>query len=99
MPCSIAEKLLCFNDYGKEKNQIKTNRFVQQYTSLSSTTKKIHMPNFLIHLKNKKKTKTKPVKLSTKQLPAQHKSFEVFRSPAIPIVETLHYDLFPTNFI
>ena len=78
VPRSTAEKLLSFYDYGKEKYiEFRTNRFVQKETSLSSTIKKIHMPNFLIHLKNKEKTKIKSVKFSTKQLSASHKSFEV----------------------
>ena len=62
VPSSTAEKLLCFYDYGIEKCiDFMINCLVQKETSLSSTIKKIHMPNFLTHLKNKEKTKTKSV--------------------------------------
>ena len=57
------------------------------------------MPNFLTHLKNKEKTKTKSSKFSTKQLSASHKSFEVAHSRGILIAEILQYDLFPTNIL
>ena len=100
VPCSTAEKLLCFYNYGKEKYiEFRTNRSVQKEASFSSTMKKIHMPNFLTHLKNKEKTKTKSSKFSTKQLSASHKSFEVAHSRGILIAEILQYDLFPTNIL
>ena len=100
VPRSTAEKPLCFYDYGKEKYiQFRANRFAQKDTSLSSTIKKIHMPNFLTYLKNKKKAKTISVKFSTKQLSASHKSLEVDCSRVIPIAEILQYDLLPTNIL
>ena len=100
VPRSTAEKLLCFYNYGKEKYiEFRTNRSVQKEASFSSTIKKIHMPNFLTHLKNKEKTKTKSSKFSTKQLSASHKSFEVAHSHGILIAEILQYDLFPTNIL
>ena len=97
---STAEKPLCFYDYGKEKYiQFRANRFIQKDTSLSSTIKKIHMPNILTHLKNKEKTKAISAKFSTKQLSASHKSLEVDCSRGIPIAEFLQYELFPTNIL
>ena len=100
VPRSTAEKLLSFYDYGKEKYiEFRTNRFVQKETSLSSTIKKMHMPNFLIHLKNKEKTKIKSVKCSTKQLSASHKSMKWLVLRGIPIAEILQYDLFLTNIL
>ena len=48
-------------------------------------------------LLNKEKTKIKSAKLSTKQLLALHKSFEVLPSRDIPMAEILQDDLFPTN--
>ena len=100
VPHSTVEKILSFYDYQK-KNYIefKTKRLVQKDTSLSSIIKKIHMPNFLTHLRNKEKTKTKSTKLSTKQLSTSHKSFKVARSRSIPIAEILRYNLFPTNIL
>ena len=100
VPRSTAEKLLCFFDYGKEKYiEFRTDRFVRKETGLSSSIKKIHMPNFLTRLKNKEKTRTKSAMFSTKQLSASHKSFEGARSRGIPIAEILQYDLFPTNIL
>ena len=71
----------------------------QNTCSLSSTVKKIHMPNFLTHLKKRRKPKTKSPDLSTKQLLTSHKSFEVTHSCCIPIAEILQYSLSPTNIL
>ena len=98
VPRSTAEKLLCFCDYGKEKYiELRAKRTVQKEASLSSTIKKIHMPNFLTHLTNKEKIKS--AKFSTKQLSASHRSFEVTCSRGIPMAEILQYNLFPTNIL
>ena len=95
VPWFSAEKLLCFYDYGKERYfEFWTNRFVQKDTSLSSTIKKIHITNFLTHLK-KEKTKTESANLSTKQLSASYKSW----GRDIPIAEILQNGLFPTNIL
>ena len=97
---STAEKLLCFYDYGTEKYiKFRRNHFDKKDASLSSTIKKIPMPKFLPYLKNKEKTKTKSAKLSSKQLSASNKSFEVARSRSIPIAEILRYNLFPSNIL
>ena len=57
------------------------------------------MPNFLIYLKNREKAKTKSAKLSTKQLSALHKLFEVARGHGILIAKIFQYDPFPTNIL
>ena len=65
VPHSTEKKLICFYDKRKKKYvEFRTNRFVQNNASLSSTIKKIHMPNFLTLSKNKEKTKTKSAKFS-----------------------------------
>ena len=52
VPRSTAEKLPCFNDYGEKDTlnleQIALPKKIQD-TSLTSTIKKIHMPNILTH--------------------------------------------------
>ena len=45
------------------------------------------MPNSSNHLNNKKKTKTKPAEVSTKQLSVFHKSFKAALSLFILIAE------------
>ena len=54
---------------------------------LSSSVKLIYMPNSANHLNNKKKTKTKPAEISTKQLSVFHKSFKAALSLFILIAE------------
>ena len=54
---------------------------------LSSSVKLIYMPNSANHLNNKKKTKTKPAEISTKQLSVFHKWFKAALSLFILIAE------------